>query len=199
VIYQPDPYPEWTILARGPSLRDCTLEAALPGSRVVAVNGAIYHHAIPADYLASLDAPDSWIDPDIPGLPWGANRMPEGVTHRADRWRRLQAQSGMEVRRFPGGRGGNGDVSMLIGDRRRTVPYAKWTVLLAIAWARWGGARRIRVLGADMSGTGRAHGRGTRIAPKRWVKEGSDFHAAVVAARGVGVDVERWVPSEVRA
>lgn len=188
----------WTILGRGPSLLSCTQADVLPGSTVVAVNGAIYHHAIQAGWLCGLDEPDSWLsrEPDAPDPPWGTNAAPTIITREQPKWRELADRWGAEVWNFPGGNGGNAEISGLIGDRQNT-DWARWSMLFAIAWARFGGARRIRLLGVDMGGKTRAYGRGNQITPSRWVKETGSMEKALRMCRGAGVEVERYTPSEV--
>lgn len=197
-IHRPEQHDDWTILARGPSLWDCTQADVLDGP-VVAVNGAIYHHAIPADYLASVDEPERWVDHNACNPPWGANPMPEGVAVRLLKWTAFRRRTGITAHPFPGGNGGGADIAMMIGDKRRDLNYHRWTTLLAIGWARWGGAKRIRLLGADMQGESRAYGCGGRIlTEQRWAETGhlsevKDYRKIVAACAAVGVEVERVV------
>ena len=192
MIYRPPQSDAWTIMGRGPSLLRCTQADALDGP-VVAVNGAVYHHAIHTDYLVGLDYPEQWLDP-VPGVPWGdAAPAPEVVTSNAKKWIPFVQRTGVTLRPFPGGHGGNGEVAGLIGDKRRIVVYTRWSILLALGWARFGGAKRIRLLGVDMEGDQRAYGGGNRIHFERWAtKEGPDFEKALLACEAAGVEVERY-------
>lgn len=190
----------WTILGRGPSLLGCTPEHVLEGSHVIALNGAIYHHAIEADYWLAVDNPEAHLDDGGPMPPWGPNKKPEAVTCDRSGWNSMANKLGLVVRGFPGAGKDNAAICAKIGDARRRVCYGTWSVTLAIAWARYGGAKEIRILGADMSGTTRAYGKGNTIeAARRWRNEGKALERAREMAAARGIRVYRMFPDGRRA
>lgn len=185
----------WTILARGPSLRACTMEDVLPGSRVIAVNGAIYHHAIPADYWIGLDDVSQSLDPDLGEPPWGPNPPPRCVTKNGncwDDWHKLAVRYGIAVPLKLSG--SHGELQRAIGDKGQRGKYGRWSVLYAVAFARMNGAKRIRILGMDMTGNARAYGKGRPIHDGRWADEAKDVAATFAECADAGVLIERWVP-----
>lgn len=139
---------EWTVLCRGPSLVRVLPRDILDASRVIAINGAVKHHATPCSHWLGIDRPGRFIDTSDP-RPWGPGPAPTVVT-RADRvpewkasWPELDFVAYCDHK--PSVR------SSL--PWRSSVDWLHYSVLLALHYAAiHGAARRIRILGADMEG-----------------------------------------------
>lgn len=171
------------ILGRAPSLQSVTPADLLDGP-VSAINGAVFHRAIPADYWVGCDAPH-WCKEDPPGTPvvvtLGSNR---------EHWER----------RFPHLKRMTYD-----GDSLRTgraIPWATgvdwqhWSILLALHHAGTQGAKRIRFGGVSMKGDAYAYSEkrvDNKVGPeKRWMRERRELAQAMTELsehRGIEFDL----------
>lgn len=159
-----------TVLARGPSLLRCTPDDVLEGP-VLAINAAIEHRCIPAQFWVCLDEPSNAYPAiaDNPE-PWRPNPAPVLVTRQgaAAYWARVPT------------------AGMFVHDGRY-----KWSIILALWHAQKIGATRVRVLGADMEGRNYAYGPPGGFVPhERWKAERAALARAGTELANCGVAVE---------
>jgi hypothetical protein len=171
------------VLGRAPSLASVTPADLLDGP-VLAINGAVMHRPVPADYLVSCDAPDWLGDAALPCAPVVVTRA--SSRHRwAERFPALErvtydgpvrlAKCLPWATRLDGGQDGPGQPARGGWDH--------WSMLLALYHAYQRGARRIRFGGVSMRGDGYAYSERRvdyKLGPEqRWARERREVATAM--------------------
>ena len=217
------PVPDWNVLCEGPSVLDVTVDDLLPGAPVVAVNMAlVLADRLPVLVWASQDDPRTVKDfydgpgcdrkhslkrrtcvwdivkrhlPDRPIVVWGQQ------DHR-DEWLALAIPRADGEPTLPPGT--RIELGRAVEDE--TFPWrpkvyppgiaCNWTTMSAIANCVLRGARRIRLFGADMRGSGNVFTHFDEVEDKvhadRWKKERADMERTREACEVHGVTLERW-------
>jgi hypothetical protein len=184
------------ILGRAPSLASVTRASLLDGP-VLAINGAVMHKAVPADYLVSCDGP-AWLgDEEIPG-------EPVVVTRAANRHTWFDRKGHLWLVTYD-------DAKRLADclpwktrlDGRQDQPgtparggWDHWSMLLALYHAYRLGATRIRFGGVSMRGDTYAYSERRvdyKLGPEqRWARERREVAQAMTelgAEAGIEFDL----------
>ncbi len=174
-----------------------TLADILDGP-TIAINGAICHHAIVFTHWCGLDEPDRFI-PAENLKPWGENPEPTVITKdsNAPKWRARWPDLKYDLYTEP-----RKNMGAMLPWKKTLVNWLHWSVLGALHYAVIHGAKRIRLLGADMAGDGYAYsaqkiGKGKKNADVRWSEERRHINEAFNEIRAGGIDVERVSPGMV--
>jgi hypothetical protein len=176
------------ILARGPSLVTVGAADLLPGAPVLAINGAIFHHATPADYWLGIDDPGQFVPGHI-ARPWSDAKQPEAVTKAAQvtKWHLRWPQLTFHLY-------GSGPVGKAQERRpfawETKVDWLHYSILTALHFAYARGVRHMRLLGVDMLGAGYSYST-ARVEVKngseyRWRKERRMVAQALTELTGGG-------------
>jgi len=162
----------------------------------IAINGALLHHPVPFTHWIGLDEPGRFI-PDEVKEPWGPNPPPIVIAKRPNadkwtcRWPTLQYDIYEEDRE---------KLAAMLPWKKTKVHWMHYSMLGALHYATVHGARRIRVLGADMAGEHYAYTdkpvvNGKKGPDRRWADEHMHFAAALEEIRAAGIEVERATPA----
>lgn len=184
----------WNILARGASAPACAPMDLIPGP-LIAINGAIEHPTIVADYWCGVDDPGKYTDRQKCWPPWKHQPTPPQVVTK-------EKTAGWDA--MPGDL-----VVHRVRDMQLDLPWGSklhwphWSVNFAIGFAALHGAREIRILGADMIGAGWSLGPVSGVGPdtpgsdNRWERERKDVKNAMLECKANGIDVYRYFPPRI--